>query len=145
MRLIIFGKFGTKLLPLKLLENKNETFQIVLNTQPIKPVNITGFMMSDSGSITRLRVAFQPASLQFNAFNWNISQPIQICAEDDEIDDVLETASYVLTYYAQSEDQQYHSLKENCTILVEVADDDVAGVSLMQHNTPLKVISIKEG
>ena len=133
----ILGRFiESKLMgPVSLTENKETSFGIVLKSKPKADVDIIGSV--EGGEDTKLRAGFTPMKLHFGAENWNDPQKISVSAEDDNIDDVKDNATFVVTYHAASEDTEYQNLRANCTIIVVVNDDDTAGVSLFEDDSEL--------
>ena len=106
-------------------EGTGQEFAVSLDTQPSAGVSVQ--VASESGSII-----FTPKTLFFTPENWNTSQNVQVTgvADDDVRDELAQ-----LTLRAEPGSAAEYLSAGEVTRSVNVADDDIAGLSLSLPNT----------
>lgn len=70
--------------PQNTINGRTNVFSVVLNTQPLGEVRVTMTPQNDQISINGSH-AGDPATLTFNATNWNLPQLVQVVALDDRV------------------------------------------------------------
>jgi outer membrane protein OmpA-like peptidoglycan-associated protein len=108
------------------------TFTVALTSQPLTSVSL-GLSSSD---LTEGTVS--PASLGFNALNWNVPQAVVVTGVDDAIDDG-NVAYSILTAAAASADLRYNGLNP-ANVGVTNVDNDAAGITV----TPVSRLTTSE-
>jgi hypothetical protein len=105
------------------------TYTLVLDSQPVAPVTVTLGVDGDQLQIPA------PASLSFDAGNWNITQTVTLTVIDDDIDEggVYTTP---VTHTVASADPNYAGLSVADTT-VSINDNDVAGLAFGVPSNPL--------
>ncbi|MCP4537902.1 MAG: DUF11 domain-containing protein [Chloroflexi bacterium] len=107
-----------------------DTYQVVLNTQPIDVVTIT--IHSDS------QVSVSQSSLTFNTGNWNISRTVTVTAVDDSLYEGLHSGT--ITHTASSNDSDYDSISSDLFIAEVTAsindDQDLPAITVSDTNVP---------
>jgi hypothetical protein len=101
---------------------QSATFTIVLTSQPLADVTVP--LSSSNPS----QGAVSPASVTFNATNWNVAQTVTVTGVDDHIVNGDQTYS-VLTAPAVSADAAYNGL-DGPDVRVTNMEFDVAGVTV---------------
>lgn len=99
-----------------------DTYSFVLTTQPTADVVIT----VTAGP----QLARNPATLTFNAGNWNVPQDVTITADDDLVDEPSPHADTV-SHSVASGDGSYDGMAVR-DVAVNIADNDTAGVTLTE-------------
>ena len=93
-------------------QSSTASYSLVLTSQPTSTVTIT---------MAGTSIATDPASLEFNATNWNVSQSVQVYIPDDA---ELNSESTTLVHTISSTDANYRSAEiPNLTFTLE--DDEV--------------------
>lgn len=107
------------------------TYTVQLTSRPQAPVTVS-LAITDTGQIS-----LAPATLVFNATNWNLEQTVTVTATNDLIDEGPDDAPQVrlVSHTATSGDGNYSGLAP-VTKTVSVADDDTAGVIIAPATTP---------
>ena len=110
-------------------DTEGETYTIKLAAEPsgVVTVTVAGFADND--------VTASPASLSFNADDWDEAQDVTVTAEED--DDAIANDVVMLTHTAAGAD--YVGVSER-TVAVTITDDDVAGVTVSAS-----ALEIREG
>jgi hypothetical protein len=99
-----------------------DTYTIVLNREPIAPVNIT-FETSNR---------LQPISeVIFDSNNWNTPQTVTVTAIDDQI--INEENSTIIRHLVNSNDDSYNNFNIP-DVTVEIGDDEIADILLSSTN-----------
>ncbi|MBQ1925349.1 MAG: hypothetical protein II180_04420, partial [Proteobacteria bacterium] len=107
-------------------EAEAETFTIALTSIPASDVKIIP-TSSKPGEGT-----VSPASLTFNAGNWNVPQTIMVKGVDDEIQDG--NVNYMVVFApAETNDPNYDGFQASAVKVTNV-DNDVAGISMNLHS-----------
>ena len=113
-------------------EGGNNTYTVVLNTQPSANVVIN---VTKSGSPD---VTVSPATLTFTTSNWDTAQTVTVAAAQDA-DTVNDTASITHAVVAASSADEYDNVTI-AAVAVSVTDDDTAAVTVSET-----AVSVTEG
>jgi hypothetical protein len=110
-----------------------DTFTVVLNTQPIANVtiNVTPDGQLDLGGGPGVAVA-----LMFTTANWQTPQPVTVSAVDDAVAEGPHSGT--ITFSVTSSDPVYSGLAVP-NVVVQITDNDVAGVSVTQSGGTTQV------
>ena len=99
---------------LNITEGGNDTYSVVLDSQPSHTVTVTP-TSPDTGAVT-----FTPASYAFTTTNWNVAQSFTVTGvQDDDFSDETVT----ITHDATGSDTVYAAIDPN-SVTVTVSDDD---------------------
>ncbi|MCY4278777.1 MAG: Ig-like domain-containing protein, partial [Gammaproteobacteria bacterium] len=96
------------------------TYALALSTEPTATVTVA-LAPQTSGVVT-----VSPASLTFNADNWNTAQQVRVTATDDDIDQAGVRSTGIL-HTLTSGDLRFNALS-NTVFDVIIQDDDIAGL-----------------
>jgi len=103
----------------------SDVYTIVLNTPPTGDV----IVLIDPDRQTDLgEGAGVPVTVRFTPGNWNVPQVINVTAVDDGLAEGVHSS--IITHVLTSTDRCYNGLTRNIT--VSVADNDVAGVEIVE-------------
>ena len=103
------------------LNTTSDTYTIKLNTQPAADVIIT---IINDGQIT-----VDHSSLTFTSSNWNVAQTVTVTAVDDANAEGPHTST--LSHSVSSVDPNYSGISLR-NVVVEVTDNDIAGITIAQ-------------
>ena len=118
-------------LELTIEEGNQDTYNVVLNTEPAGDVTVT------IGGLTGTEVTLDQGILTFDEQNWNQRQTVTVTAGHDA--DLAEDTITLRHTVTSVDDGNYHGLSAG-SVIVTVTDDDTAGVTV----TPT-VLEIGEG
>ncbi len=115
--------YGVTVTPtaLTIPEGGNDTFTVVLNTQPSADV-VINLASSDTS-----RATVSPASMTFTSTNWNTAQTATVTAVQDDIDNG--DANVTIQTTLSTTDPNYSSIDPD-DVAVTVQDDDTAGITV---------------
>lgn len=102
----------------------NDTYTLVLTTQPTATVTIT---ITPNAQCT----VDHGGSVAFTTVNWATPVTILVTAVNDSIDELPNPNTCTITHTATSTDLTYNGIAIN-SVIANVSDDDVAGVTLVQ-------------
>jgi len=102
-----------------------DSFTVTLQSQPTAGVTINISSTDESEGIA------SPATLNFNATNWDTPQTVTVTGQDDDMVDGT-IAYQIIINSSSSADLQYAALA-NETVTAENLDDDVAGISVAPY------------
>jgi murein DD-endopeptidase MepM/ murein hydrolase activator NlpD len=103
----------------------NDTFDVVLTTQPLTDVVFT-IASNDTTEAT-----ISPAMLTFTSANWNVARSVMVTGVNDPTVDGSQTSNITIAVDDPNSDNSFDSLA-NQTVSVTTSDDDVAGFSINQ-------------
>ena len=106
-------------------EGRNDTYTVVLASQPTAAVTIT-LESRDSGAAT-----VSPATLTFATTNWGTAQTVTVTGVDDDVDNTNDARTVSISHAASSTDTDY-TIPNAGSVSVTVADDDEAGVTIAE-------------
>ena len=106
-------------------EGRNDTYTVVLDSQPTAAVTIT-LESDDSGAAT-----VSPATLTFATTNWGTAQTVTVTGVDDDVDNRNDARTVSISHAASSTDTDY-TIPSAGSVSVTVADDDEAGVTIAE-------------
>jgi hypothetical protein len=113
-------------------EGRNITYGIRLDTKPVELVVITPNIVfqNTSAAISPPRMLAEPKSLHFDESNWGKIQQVKILSIDDDIDNG--DARFRIFHSIETNDEVYleKATKQNMIAVVDVSDDDTAGLLL---------------
>lgn len=109
----------------------NDTYTIVLATQPTMPVNITPTACGGG------QVTLAPAPpLVFNNVNWNVPQTVTVTAVNDSVAEGAHNC--VITHAAASADANYNAIPVG-SVTAAITDNDVPGVTINESGGSTQV------
>ncbi len=106
-------------------EGRNDTYTVVLTSQPTAAVTIT-LESGDSGAAT-----VSPATLTFATANWGTAQTVTVTGVDDDVDNRNDARTVSISHAASSTDTDY-TIPSAGSVSVTVADDGEAGVTIAE-------------
>ena len=118
-------------------------YGVRLESQPTTPVvikpNVT-LVHQDKNSTVLFPPSLQadPAELTFTAANWNIHQRVKLTYLEDNVDH--NNNRFQVVHNIETTDPQYSSLPDAVLAMVDISDDDTAGVTLKS----ISVLSLQE-
>ena len=112
-------------------EDRNDTYTVVLDSEPTGNVTIT-VESGDSGAAT-----VSPATLTFTTTNWRIAQTVTVTGVDDDVDQSGDR-SVTISHIATSSDPQYNGISI-ASVTATVSDDDVRGVTVSASSSGLSI------
>ena len=115
--------------PMTIDEGTSTKYALVLDTQPSANVSVSATIFAPRPN-TPLTARLAPPSLMFTTSNWNVPQVVTFNASNDDIDNDKDTETFRIVYHATTEDSIFQSKATNNTVIVEVADDDTAGIQV---------------
>ena len=115
--------------PMTIDEGTNIKYALVLDTQPSANVSVSATIFPPRPT-TPLTARLEPPSLVFTTLNWNVPQMVTFNASNDDIDNDHDVETFRIVYHASTEDSIFQSKATNNTVIVEVADDDTAGIEM---------------
>ena len=118
-------------LELTIEEGNQDTYNVVLNTEPAGDVTVT------IGGTTGTDLSLDPDTLTFTEQNWDQPQRVTVTAEHDG--DAVNEPQATLTHTASSVEDDYDGLKA-ADVTVTISDDDEPGVSISKA-----ALEIEEG
>lgn len=108
----------------------NDTYDIVLSTEPITDVTIT-INTPDDLEVDEPAVTFTPD-------NWDTPRTITITAVDDLIDEGTGSHERIITHTASSSGSDYDGIAIG-SVSAWVTDNDIAGVTISESDTTTEV------
>eukprot|EP00945_MAST-04E_sp_MAST-4E-sp1_P004927 g4927.t1 len=127
--------------PMTIDEGASTKYALVLETQPSANVSVFATIVMPRPN-TPLTVRLVPPSLVFTMSNWNVPQVVTVAASNDNIDNDQDAETIRVVYHAITEDSIFQSKATNNTVIVQIADDDTAGVAILEDTN---VIELTEG
>ena len=100
-----------------------DAYTMALQSQPLADVTVT---VATDGKTTA-----SPASLTFNAGNWNVPQTITVTAVNDAVAEGVHSS--VVTHTATSTDADYNGIAIS-DVTATIVDNDTAGVTITQSS-----------
>ena len=109
-------------------EGERSTYTVVLTSQPAGDVTVTITGHADTDLGIASAGLNSDDELTFTTANWNTAQTVTLTAAQDE--DALQDEDITLVHAVSSDDDAaYHALADE-TVMVSIAEDDAAGVSI---------------
>ncbi len=107
-------------------EGRNDTYTVVLASQPTAAVTIT-LESDDSGAAT-----VSPATLTFATTNWGTAQTVTVTGVDDDVDNRNDARTVSVSHAASSSDPTYEGI--DISDVTAVVIDHSAGATINQMN-----------
>ena len=118
--------------PITIDEGSSASFALVLDTEPTANVTVVAWVIEPRQD-TPLKVHVKRSSVLFTASNWMSPQLVTVAADNDDIDNDKDRETFEVVCFVRTNDSVFQSQATNSTVILQVQDDDTAGVQFDQN------------
>eukprot|EP00944_MAST-04C_sp_MAST-4C-sp1_P003556 g3556.t1 len=128
--------YGVRFIPFFVQEGSSVSYGVRLDTIPKKAV-----VVKPSGSLNKVgllqppQITISPASLTFDATNWNITQDITITLQQNDVDHDVET--FEIAHAVATDDTVFLAeatrASNTLSVAIDANNDDTAGINLAEN------------